>query len=79
MLRKWTQRDNFTIHTAHLLYHLRHQLFTHTLPFQARIHIGVLNDAQMLAGRDKDDLRYLIAFGVVDVKLVMAFKNFYGS
>jgi hypothetical protein len=38
----------------------------------------VFNDAQVFARGHKDDLRNLIARGVIHKKFVMAFLNFHG-
>ena len=79
MFGERAQWNDFALFLTHFGHHFCHQLLTHTLPFQALIHIGVLDNAQMFTGRYEDNLGNLVTVSIVDVKLVMAFQNIHGS
>jgi hypothetical protein len=61
MFGKWTERDDFTVLTAHFRHHFRHQLLAYALPFKAGINIRMFDNTQMLASRNEDNLSNLIS------------------
>lgn len=76
MFGKRAERDNLPLLLAHFFHYLRHQLFPHTLAFQAGINIGMFDNAEVFAGGNKNNLRHLVSLRVVNIKFVMPFQYF---